>query len=77
MSSCSLPFPLSISLASTLPLLLELVTVLDYFISHTKQLSKLPKSTKVESYGNNVFDVIIMHVITGDAQTSRPTDKQM
>jgi len=38
--------------------------------------SKLPKSTKVQSHGNNVRDVIIVHMISGDAQTNRQTDKQ-
>jgi len=42
-------------------------TILDYS-SYAKQPSKLPKSTKVRSHGNNVCDVIIAHVISADAQ---------
>jgi len=33
----------------------------------------LPKSTKVRSHGNNVRDVIIVHVISADAQIYIPT----
>ena len=43
--------------------------------SYIKQLSKLPKSTKVKSHGKNVCDVIIVHVISGDAQTNRQTNR--
>jgi len=32
------------------------------------QPSKLPKSTKVRSHGNNVRDVIIAHMISADTQ---------
>jgi len=64
-----------------LPLLLniylKLITALDYtHSSYTKQLSELPKSTKVKSHGNNVLDVIIVHMISGDAQINRPTDAE-
>ena len=31
---------------------------------------------RVKSHGKNVRDVIIAHVICGDAQTNTPTDKQ-
>jgi len=34
------------------------------------------QSTEVRSHGNNVCDVIIAHVLSGDAQTNRPTDQQ-
>jgi len=32
--------------------------------------------TKVKSHGNNVRDIIIAHVISGDTQTNWPTDQQ-
>jgi len=31
----------------------------------------MPKSTEVKSHSNNVCDVIIAHMISGDAQTNR------
>ena len=39
-------------------------------------ISKLPKSTKVRSHGNNVRDVIIAHVISADAHTCIYTDAE-
>jgi len=41
------------------------------------QLSKFPKSNKVKSHGSNVRDVIIAHMISGDAQTKTYTGTQM
>ena len=39
------------------------------------QLSKLSKSTQARSHGNNVSDVIIVHVISADAHTDAETAK--
>jgi len=36
--------------------------------------SELPNLTKVKSHGNNVRDINIVHVISGDAQTNKQTD---
>jgi len=38
--------------------------------------SKLPKSTKVQSHGNNVRDVIFVHMISWDTETNRQTDTE-
>jgi len=54
---------------------LELVTVLDYS-SYSSSQSSRPKLTKVKLHGNNVCDVIIAHVISGDAPTHKQTTKQ-
>ena len=65
-SSCSLlAFPLSVSLyvAST-----SQYPSLTHNCRYTKKPSKLPKSFKVRSHGNNVRDVIIVHVISAEAQ---------
>jgi len=35
----------------------------------------LPKSTTVRSHGNNVPDILIAHVISGDAQTYIDTNR--
>ena len=65
-------------IVSTLPLLLsihlELVIVLDYS-QQLKQPSKLLKLTKVTSHSNNVCAVIIVHVISVDAQIQIQTWK--
>jgi len=44
--------------------------------SYTKQTFKLLKSTVVRSDDNNVLDVIIAHMMSGDAQTNRQTDAE-
>jgi len=36
-----------------------------------------PKSTKVKSHGNNVHDVFIAHVISGDAESHKHTDMEI
>ena len=37
--------------------------------TQSSHLIELPKSTKVKSHGNNVRDIIIVHVISADTQT--------
>ena len=41
-------------------------------MSYTKQLLK----STVYLHGNSVCDVIIVHMISGDAQTNRPTERR-